>query len=192
MSRFNLGLCGAHGTGKTTLAKALEQKLGIPYIPIDASNVFLQHGFHPSDKLDIRTRLFLQQKILAKAVDIWFEVDEPSFICDRTPLDMVAYLLADIGNGELDRHTQAEIMDYLADCFLITKRYFKKIVLIPPVICFIPRENKAAINKPLIQSLHCTLIGLLSDWDLPHQMLPKVCVTVSDRVQFVEDYLNES
>jgi predicted ATPase len=189
---LNIGLCGAHGTGKTTLAIALSQKLGIPYIPIDASEVFTDHGFHPSDKLDIRTRLFLQQKILAKAENIWFDVDEPSFICDRTPLDMAAYLLADIGNGELDERTQDEIVDYLADCFLITKRYFKKIVLIPPVIRFIPRENKAAINKPLIQSLHCTLIGLLSDWDLPHQMLPKVCVTVSDRVQFVEDYLNES
>ena len=189
--RQNIAFCGAHGTGKTTLAIALEQKLGIPYIPIDASDVFLQYGFHPSDKLDIRNRLFVQQKILEKAERIWFDVDEPSFICDRSPLDLAAYLLADIGNGELDQRTQDEIDDYLADCFLITKRYFKKIVLIPPVIRTIPREYKGASNKPLIQALHCTLIGLLSDWDLPHKILPKACVSVSDRVQFVEDYLRE-
>lgn len=188
----NLGLCGAHGTGKTTLAIASSQKLNIPYISIGASDVFLQHGFHPSDKLDIRTRLFLQQKILDKAEGIWFDVDESSFICDRTPLDMAAYLLADVSNGELDQRTQDEIVDYLADCFSITKKYFKKIVLIPPMIHPIPREYKAALNKPLIQSLHCTLIGLLSDWELSHQMLPKICVSVSDRVDFVSGYWRQS
>jgi predicted ATPase len=188
----NLGFCGAHGTGKTTLAKALEQKLGIPYIPIDASSVFLEHNFHPSDKLDIRTRLFLQQKILAKAEDIWFEVDEPSFICDRTPLDMAAYLLADIGNGELDKHTQAEVMDYLQDCFNKAIQYFGKIVLSPPAIPFVEREYKAAINQPLIFKLHTQLLGMLNYLDLPYKELPKDCLDLGDRVQFVEDYLEGS
>ena len=191
MSRFNLGLCGAHGTGKTTLAKALEQKLGIPYIPIDASEVFTDHGFHPSDKLDIRTRLFLQQKILAKAEDIWFEVDEPSFICDRTTLDMAAYLLADVGNGELDKHTQSEVMDYLQDCFNVTARYFGKIVLIPPAIPFVEREYKAAINQPLIFKLHALLLGMLNTLDVSYKVLPQDCLEISDRVQFVEDFMRE-
>jgi hypothetical protein len=189
----NIGLCGAHGTGKTTLAIALSQKLGIPYIPIDASSVFLEHGFHPSDKLDIRTRLFLQQKILAKAEDIWFDVDEPSFICDRTPLDMAAYMLADVGNGELDKHkhTQSEVMDYLQDCFNVTARYFGKIILIPPAIPFVEREYKAANTQPLIFKLHTQLLGLLAYLDLPYGELPKDCLDLSDRVQFVEDYLEE-
>ena len=188
----NIGLCGAHGTGKTTLAIALSQKLGIPYIPIDASSVFLEYGFHPSNKLDIRTRLFLQQKILAKAVDIWFEVDEPSFICDRTPLDMAAYLLTDVGNGELDKHTQSEIMDYLQNCFNVTARYFDKIVLIPPAIPFVEREYKAAINQPLIFKLHTQLLGILNHLNLPYKELHRDCLDLGDRVKFVKDYLNES
>ena len=189
--RLNIAFCGAHGTGKTTLAIALEQKLGIPYIPIAASDVFLQYGFHPSDKLDIRNRLFVQQKILEKAEAIWFDADEPSFICDRSPLDMAAYLLADVGNGELDQRTQAEIMDYLQDCFNATFQYFDKIVLIPPVIAFVEREYKAAINQPLIFKLHTQLLGMLNHLDLPHKVLPKECLELSDRVQFVEDYLKE-
>ena len=189
--RLNIAFCGAHGTGKTTLAIALEQKLGIPYIPIAASDVFLQYGFHPSDKLDIRNRLFVQQKILEKAEAIWFDADEPSFICDRSPLDMAAYLLADVGNGELDQRTQAEIMDYLQDCFNATFQYFDKIVLIPPVIAFVEREYKAAINQPLIFELHALLLGMLTHLDLPYKVLPKKCMELSDRVQFVEDYLKE-
>jgi hypothetical protein len=187
----NIGFCGAHGTGKTTLAIALEQKLGIPYIPIDASSVFLEHKFHPSDKLDIRTRLFLQQKILAKAEDIWFEVDEPSFICDRTPLDMAAYLLADVGNGELSQCRQELVMDYLQNCFNVMIRYFDKIILVPPAIPFVEREYKAAINQPLIFKLHTQLLGMLNYLNLPYKELPKDCLELSDRVSFVEDYLKE-
>lgn len=187
----NIGFCGAHGTGKTTLVIALSHSIGVPYIPIDASNVFLEHKFHPSDKLDIRARLFLQQKILAKAEDIWFDVDEPSFICDRTPLDMAAYLLADVGNGELDKHTQDEVMDYLQDCVKITIKYFDKIVLVPPAIPFVEREYKAAINQPLIFKLHTQLLGMLNYLDLPYKELPKDCLDLGDRVQFVKDYLKE-
>ena len=184
----NLGLCGAHRTGKTTLAIALSQTLDIPFVPIDASSVFLQHGFAPSDKLDLRTRLFLQQEILKKAEEIWFDFDEPQFICDRTPLDMAAYLLADVGNGELDAATQAEIEDYLDDCFLIAKKYFSKIVLIPPAIAPVFDPSKAAINKPLIQKLHLTLLGLLQEWELSYQLLPKHCLEIGDRVDFVSGY----
>lgn len=187
----NIAFCGAHGTGKTTLAIALEKKLGIPYIPIDASDVFLQCKFHPSDKLDIRNRLFVQQKILEKAEGIWFDVDEPSFICDRTPLDMAAYLLADIGNGELDQRTQTEVMDYLADCFNVTIQCFDKIVLVPPAIAFVEREYKAAINEPLIFELHALLLGMLAYLDLPYRELPKDCLELGDRVQFVEDFVRE-
>jgi hypothetical protein len=187
--RLNVGFCGAHGTGKTTLAIALSQSLGIPYVPIDASDVFLEHGFHPSDKLDIRTRLFLQQRILAKADRIWYE-SEP-FICDRTPLDMAAYMLADVGNGELDEHTQIEIMAYLKGCFGLTTQYFDKIVLIPPAIPFAEREYKAANNQPLIFKLHSQLLGLLAYLDLPYRELPQDCLEISDRVQFVEDFLRE-
>jgi hypothetical protein len=187
----NIGLCGAHGTGKTTLAIALSQKLGIPYIPIDASSVFLQHGFHPSDKLDIFIRLRLQEEILDKTGNIWFNVDEPSFISDRTPLDMVAYLLADIGNGELNERMQSRVMVYLQTCFNVTARYFDKIVLIPPAIPFVEREYKAAINQPLIFKLHTQLLGMLNHLNLPYKELHRDCLDLGDRVKFVEDYLEE-
>jgi len=135
--------------------------------------------------------LFLQQKILAKAVDIWFDVDEPSFICDRTPLDMAAYLLADIDNGELDKHTQSEVMDYLQNCFNVTIKYFDKIVLIPPAIPFVDRCYKAAINQPLIFKLHTQLLGMLNHLNLPYKELHRDCLDLGDRVKFVEDYLEE-
>lgn len=188
----NIGLCGAHRTGKTTLAIALSQTLDIPFVPIDASSVFLQNGFAPSDKLDIRTRVFLQQEILKKAEEIWFHFDEPQFICDHTPVDMAAYLLADVGNGELDAHTQTEIEDYLDDCCSLIKKYFPKIVLVPPAIAPVFDPSKAAINKPLIQKLHLIMLGLLRDWELSYQLLPKHCLEIGYRVDFVSGYWRQN
>jgi hypothetical protein len=98
-------------------------------------------------------------------------------------------LLADIGNGELNEHTQSEIMDYLQDCFNVTARYFGKIVLIPPAIPFVDRYYKAAINQPLIFKLHIQLLGMLNHLNLPYKELPKDCMELGDRVKFVEDYL---
>jgi hypothetical protein len=188
----NLGICGAHRTGKTTLAIALSQKLGIPFVSIDASSVFLQHGYHPSQSFDVRTRLFLQEKILEQAESIWFEVDESSFICDRTPIDMAAYMLTDVSNSELDQHTQDEIMSYLGECFRITKQYFDKLVLVPPAIPFIPAHDKAAINEPLIFKLHYGISGMLSALDVDYRKLPNDCIELSDRVEFVEKFWREN
>ena len=187
----SLGLCGAHRTGKTTLAIALSQTLNIPFIRIDSSSIFLQYKLHPSDKMDIRNRLFIQQKILEQAESIWFEVDESSFISDRTPIDMAAYLLADVGNGELDQHTQDEIMSYLGECFRVTKLYFNKLVLIPPAIPFVPSDYKAANNEPLIFKLHYSISGMLSALDVPYQKLPSDCLELGDRIKFVERVWNE-
>lgn len=188
----SIGLCGAHRTGKTTLAIALSQRLNIPYIPIGTSNVFAQYNFHPSDKLDVRTRLFLRQKILEKAENIWVEIDEPSFICDRTPIDMMAYLLADVTNGELDRHTQDEIMSYFGECFRLTKRYFGKLVLVPLAIPFVPSDYKAANNEPLRFGLNYTISGILSALGVPYQKIPSDVVEIGDRVDFVEKFWREN
>jgi hypothetical protein len=101
---------------------------------------------------------------------------------------MVAYLLADIGNGEMDEHTQAEIMAYLKDCFRVNAQYFSKIVLIPSAIPFVERQYKAANNDPLIFKLHTQMLGMLSFLNSPYRELPKELLEISDRVKFVENF----
>jgi hypothetical protein len=181
---YNLGICGAHRTGKTTLAKALD----MPYISINAGEVFVRYRFSPEAKLDIRTRLFIQQKILAQADNIWFEADEP-FVCDRTPIDMAAYLLADVGNGDLDQFTQDEIIDYATDCVRLTKKYFERIILLPPSIKSVWEPNKGAINGALIYKLHWLIIGLMHDFDVKYQMMPVNVTDLQERVEYV-NYIN--
>ncbi len=188
---LGLGICGSHRTGKTTLAMALSEVLKIPFIPIEASSVFLQYGFHPSAKMDLRNRLFIQQKILEMAEDIWFQVDKPSFISDRTPLDMAAYLLADVCNGDLDDHTQNEIMAYLGECDRITKKYFNKLVFVPIAIPIVQAEYKAAINLPLMYELQSLILGRLCELEVTYQKVPKDCLKLGDRVDFISGFWSQ-
>jgi hypothetical protein len=186
-----LGICGAHRTGKTTLAKALSKVLNMPFVEIGTSNIFRERGLDPAKPMDSRTRLLVQQTILRCACNIWDGMDE-AFICDRTPIDMAAYMLTDVGNGELDQHTQDEIMSYIGRCFQVTKKYFGKIVLVPPAIPFIPAQYKAANNEPLIFKLHYEISGMLLALGVDYRKLPNDCIELSDRVEFVEEFWREN
>jgi hypothetical protein len=101
---------------------------------------------------------------------------------------MAAYLLSDVTTGELDQDIQDEIMSYVGQCFRVTKKYFGKLVIIPPAIPFVPSEFKAAINSPLIFGLHYQILGILSCLGVNYQRLPNECITVIDRVEFVSGY----
>ena len=101
-SLSNIGLCGAHRTGKTTLAIALSKKLKMPFVEIGTSKLFSDRNLDPAKPMDFRTRLHIQRVILNHAESIWFEMDE-SFICDRTPIDLAAYTLAEVQGNTLDK-----------------------------------------------------------------------------------------
>ncbi|MFN6383158.1 MAG: AAA family ATPase, partial [Pseudanabaena sp.] len=86
----NLGLCGAHRTGKTTLAIAISSDLNLPFVRTTTSQVFAQLGLDPAEPMDFQTRLFVQNHVLDAAEQVWQESASP-FISDRTPIDMIAY-----------------------------------------------------------------------------------------------------
>src|SRR5215210_6620606 len=99
---MSLGLCGSHRTGKSTLAKVIAQRTGKPYVKTITSSVFQEHGIDPALPMDFETRLRVQQQVLIAAGEVWQSEDQ-SFITDRTPIDMMAYTLADIqGSTEVN------------------------------------------------------------------------------------------
>jgi len=157
---MNIGLCGSHRTGKTTLAEAISKRTGMPFLKTVTSEVFQQCGLDPSRPMDFKKRLGIQHKILDAAEKIW-QTKEAQFITDRTPLDMMAYTLADIqGTTEVNFD---ELEGYLARCIDVTNTFFALLVLVQPGIPLMHEEGKAALNEGYLEHLNYVILGLCND-----------------------------
>jgi hypothetical protein len=156
----NLGLCGAHRTGKTTLAIALASRLNIPFVRTTTSQVFAQLGLDPAEPMDFKTRLFVQNHVLGAAEQVWQESASP-FISDRTPIDMIAYTLGDIqGKTEVDFELLSQ---YIDRCFASTNQFFQNLAIIQPGIPLVYETGKAALNAAYIEHINILVIGLCND-----------------------------
>jgi hypothetical protein len=156
----NLGLCGAHRTGKTTLAKAIASRLDIPFVQTTTSQVFADLGLDPAAPMDFATRLFVQNHVLDAAEKIWQGAIAP-FVSDRTPIDMIAYTLGDIQGKTA---VNFELLNQYTDrCFAITNQYFQNLAIVQPGIPLIYEEGKASLNAAYIEHINILVRGLCAD-----------------------------
>jgi hypothetical protein len=184
----SIGICGAHRTGKTTLALKLAEILAIPFVRTSVSQVFRERGLDPAQTMDFATRLSIQNDILTATTDIWAGT-AGKFISDRTPIDMMAYTLADIqGMTTVDAD---ELSRYLYRCQEITNQYFSQLWIIPPAIPLIFEDGKAALNPAYIQHIHHLVMGLCHDPAIRSTVipLPPSITALDDRVRFFTDFL---
>lgn len=157
--QINIGICGGHRTGKTTLAKALAEKLAIDFAITSTSEVFKRHGLNPAQSFDFKTRLWIQQQIVHASKQVWQQ--SSNFVTDRTPIDMIAYALADIqGNTQVDF---VALQAYIDDCFRVANKYFTHFIVLQPAIPLVYEEGKAALNQAYIEHLNSLIIGLCHD-----------------------------
>ena len=183
---MNIGLCGGHRTGKTTLAEAIARKTGMPFVRTGTSEVFKQHDLDPSKPMDFQQRLWIQHKILDTAKELW-HAEQRQFITDRTPLDMAAYTLADI-QGETEVNFP-ELECYLNRCFEATNRLFKVLVLIQPGIPLMHEAGKAALNEGYLEHLNYLILGLCNDARIKSRFifLDRDVTTLEDRISLILD-----
>ena len=88
----NIGLCGAHRTGKTTLAMELARLTGKQFVRTRVTEIFKQHGLHAAQEMDFETRLRIQYRILEACENDWQNAAS-DFVTDRTPMDLVWFFL---------------------------------------------------------------------------------------------------
>ncbi len=179
-----IGLCGSHRSGKTTLAAKVAALVGIPLVKTATSEVFAANNLDPADKIDFATRLWIQRKIVAAALDVWHEDDRP-FVTDRTPIDMMAYTLGDVrGDTEVDF---VELEKYLDYCFSVTNEVFSRLVIVQPAIPLVAEEGKASLNRGYIEHLNILILGLCCDERLrcPVRIIPRNVLDLGERARQV-------
>jgi nicotinamide riboside kinase len=87
---MRIALCGASGTGKTTIVTNLSKVLGLPVCPVGSRSVAASMGFSSPYEVDAAgLRESFQRKLWAEKRD--WELANPAFITDRTVFDNVVY-----------------------------------------------------------------------------------------------------
>lgn len=181
-------LAGSHRTGKTTLARAYAQKHGLIFVETSGSAVFRELGLDPAKTYDFPTRLTVQERILDVFDEIYAKHVTDNSITDRSPLDMMAYTLAEAVGETVGASEQVRLKAYMAKCFEVINKRFSTIIVVQPGIDLVIEEGKAALNDAYIEHLNGLVLGLSVDErvKVPHFYLPRYMTNLAERLNAVE------
>jgi predicted ATPase len=191
-----IGLTGAHRTGKTTLARAFSKSYSVPLLETSTSAVFKELGFDPKADYDFKVRLFIQNRILDVAESL-YRSEGGVFITDRTPLDMLAYTMADVQRANLDRDDVTMFMDYMNRCIDVTNHHFASLMIVQPGIALVEEDGKAPANPAYIEHINSLIMGLMADGRIKSRkhFIGRRVIGLEERVncvkQAVESNLNK-
>ena len=192
---MRIGLAGAQGVGKSTLAEAVSNETDLPLIFTKTSDVFKDMGLRPDQDLGFDTRIEVQNEVLNRAEDLWS--DHVSFITDRTPLDMLAYTLIDINSDtRMNVRQEAEFFAYEHRCYESLNRHFTNVTLVQPGIQagFQQNKSRASLDKCLVSTMNTILLGLLVDSRVAiyKSMIPAYILDLGERVEAIDMAVNKS
>ncbi|WP_374335343.1 AAA family ATPase [Methyloversatilis sp.] len=183
-----IGLCGANGVGKSTLAEDAAPLIELPYVRTTTSAIFKQMGLDPSQRLSFENRMEVQNRIL-KALDAQYaEVGDGRFITDRTPMDMLGYTFVEIGQEPLTADQEFELRKYVHQCVEVTNKRFSVLIVVHPPYEHFYRpmkvEGKAVSSWGFVEHLSRVIMGQVVHPSVrpAHYFIPP---TMTDRKQRV-------
>lgn len=181
---MRIGLCGAHRTGKTTLATSVAAQLKIEHVASGVSAIAAEYGFDMDKHRRDEPRFTRMQKHIL--IDLVQAVsDKAQFVSDRTPLDAAAYLIADVQANTGDAEWQEFVIEYQSKAIQATDHYFDAVLLVPPAVPFDPMDGKPGANLAYQEHHHLLCAGLLTELAIPCAQLPRDLVNLQERVNAV-------
>jgi len=182
-----IGFCGAHRTGKTTLAKMLADDFGLRHIESSAGRIAHTHGLSFDKQARFADRLEYQDAVLENMEEDMFEASV-NYVTDRTPLDAAAYLIADMQatTGTWIEHEEALI--YLNQALCLTRDYFDMLILVPPALPYDDIPGKPPANVAYQEHHHLLVLGQLADDEFQFKwtQVPRTMLDLGARYDFVK------
>lgn len=186
------GICGAHRSGKTTLAKALAEDLGIHFHETSTTQVAKQFGFDPVAPMSLRDRISMQIMLLGNHLEVINSLPRP-LIVDRTPLDFMAYTLCEFGMQsakETDPDVLAAAETFHGACMAATRMHYDRLYFLEPLSTYQVDNTKATPDPNRAFQIHYSLVmkGALQDLseDVEHAVL------VDEDFEFRREWVHDS
>jgi predicted ATPase len=140
------GFAGAHRTGKTTLAKAVAEDLKMAYHDASVSKIMREAGINAVGDVPLAQRVEAQEFLLKRYLKDLQWAPRP-LVTDRTPLDMIGYMLGEVTMHNTDAALGARIQDYVDACIQATIRHFDTIIVVQPLEVYVEDPDKPPLNR---------------------------------------------
>ena len=190
-----IGLAGSHRTGKSTLARAYAEKHDALFVETSASAVFRDMGLDPAVTYSFATRLEVQKEILRRMDAAYAAVPAgKEAITDRTPVDMLAYTMAEAVGDRVEEKDQADFKRYAEDCIAVTNKRFSVLVIVQPGIKIVAADGKAALNEAYMEHLNSLMLGLSVDERIKcqHYYLQRSNLDLENRLKGLEAVIKKT
>lgn len=136
------GLAGTHRSGKTTTAKHVAQRLGLDFHDGSFGKLAARLGYNSVEAMTPEARIEMQEKCLALHLADLQALPRPC-ITDRTPLDFIAYAVAEIGmHSGVSENVSRRVDPYVENCLRVTKGHYGGVALLKPLPVYKNEEGK--------------------------------------------------
>lgn len=179
-------------------AMKVAERLGIPYHSANISGGKVWTTMSPSDNMTFGERMVVQEQILNEYLNLIRVIEPIEFICDRTPIDILAYLLCNI-DSTTSNIFDNRVEDFISRCIRQTQQNFNCIVLIPPGIPFvgdISKSGKVYNSKAYQEALTNLIYGVCSRYFFKLELkklviVPDDVLDLDKRIDFIVQSLTE-
>jgi hypothetical protein len=190
-----IGLAGSHRTGKTSLAKAYAEKQEIEFVETSVSSIIKGLGYSPKIIYDFGARMYIQEHVLTE-VDKMLSARNTlvDAITDRTPLDMLAYTMAEAIGDKVTDEYQDQFERYTTKCFDVTNKHYAAILQIQPALPIVDSPTSQVPNKAYMEHLNSLLLGYRLDPRLktPHFFLKRDLISMRLRIAAVDNTVTKA
>lgn len=148
----------------------------------------------PKVDYPLEVRLDIQKRIL----DAFEKQCKPylngPFVTDRTPVDFMAYMLADCQRSNLSGGLSEKINAYLKDCTDLTNWLFPVLIVVQPGIPLVEEKDKAPANIAYVEHINHIVMGIAVSEAIQseHFYIPRHITDLNERVDCLEFALSRA
>lgn len=110
------------------------------------SKIMREAGINAVGDVPLEQRVEAQEFLLKRYLKDLQWAPRP-LITDRTPLDMIGYMLGEITMHNTDARLGARIQDYVEECLGATITHFDTIFVVRPLLTYVEDPDKPPMNR---------------------------------------------